>query len=132
MIIKNIRDPQTYAIIGAAMQVHRELGHGFLEAVYQEALAIEFERRSIPYAREVDLPIYYRDRLLTCAYRADFICYGSIVVELKAISSITGNEQAQVLNYLRATRLERGLILNFGTLRMQHERMVWSTDGAIG
>ena len=132
MIFKNIRDPQTYAIIGAAMQVHRELGHGFLEAVYQEALAIEFERRSIPYAREVDLPIYYRDRLLTCAYRADFICYGSIVVELKAISSITGNEQAQVLNYLRATRLERGLILNFGTLRMQHERMVWSTDGAIG
>jgi len=129
-MIRNARDPQTYAIIGAAMQVHSELGHGFLEAVYQEALAIEFERRSIPFAREVDLPIYYLGRLLACAYRADFICYGSVVVELKAISAITGIEKAQALNYLRATQLERALILNFGTLRLERERVVLSADGA--
>jgi len=129
-MIRNTRDPQTYAIIGAAIQVHSELGHGFLEAVYQEALAIELERRSIPYAREVDLPIYYLGHRLVCAYRADFICYGSVIVELKATSTITGVDKAQALNYLRATGLERALILNFGSLRLERDRIVLSADGA--
>src|SRR5262245_40188089 len=78
------RDPFTYAIIGAAMDVHRQLGCGFLELVYQEALALEFSARSIPFTREVELPIHYKGQLLVCYYRPDFICYDRIIVETKA------------------------------------------------
>ena len=87
------RDSETFAIIGAAMQVHRELGHGFLEAVYQEALAREFARQSIQFEREKDLPIHYRGERLAVGYRADFACYGQIIVELKALSAISGTEE---------------------------------------
>ena len=80
------KDPQTYAIIGAAMEVHRQLGHGFLEAVYQEASAIEYPERNIPFAREVLLEVKYKGKLLTCHYKADFICFGEILIEMKAIS----------------------------------------------
>src|SRR5207248_3780016 len=80
------RDPETFAIIGAAMEVHRELGHGFLELVYQTALALEFQDREIPYAAEVTLPIKYKSKLLTCAYRADFVCFKNVIVETKAIA----------------------------------------------
>ena len=120
------RDEQTHAIIGAAMEVHRQLGPGFLEAVYQEALAIEFAAREIPLTREVELPVHYKGRLLICSYRADFVCYESIIVELKALQAITGIEQAQLLNYLKATRLERGLLLNFGRPSLEFKRLVFS------
>ena len=122
------RDPQTYAIIGAAMEAlrGRQLGPGFLEAVYQEALAMEFTARSIPFAREAELPVYYKGRRLTCSYRADFVCYESVIVELKALHSITGVEEAQLLNYLKATRLERGLLLNFGCPSLQPKRLIFS------
>ncbi len=120
------RDAQTHAIIGAAMEVHRQLGPGFLETVYQEALAIEFAAREIPLAREVELPVHYKGRLLICSYRADFVCYESIIVELKALQAITGIEQAQLLNYLKATRLERGLLLNFGRPSLEFKRLVFS------
>jgi GxxExxY protein len=119
------RDPQTRAIIGAAMEVHRELGHGFLEAVYQEAMAIELADRGIPFQREQELPIDFKGRRLPCRYRADFVCYDDIIVELKAQQSITGNDEAQLLNYLKATRLERGLLLNFGRPSLQFKRLIF-------
>jgi len=118
------RDPQTYAIIGAAMEVHRRLGLGFLEAVYHEALAIEFTERNVPYVREVDLRIEYRGQTLACGYRADFICFGAIIVELKPMRALTVIEHAQVLNYLKATGLRRGLLINFGTGSLEHKRFV--------
>jgi GxxExxY protein len=119
-------DPRTYAIIGAAMEVHRQLGCGFLEAVYQEALAIELLKQNIPFRREVRLPIHYKDHLLLTAYCADFICFDSVVIELKALAHMSGTEEAQVINYLKATGYEVGLLLNFGARSLQHRRFVLS------
>jgi len=118
------RDTQTYAIIGAAMEVHRQLGHGFLEAVYQEALAIELSARGVPYSREVEAPVLYKGVPLTCGYRADFVCYGEVIVETKAIRELGRIEQAQLINYLKATGMKRGLLLNFGGPSLEHKRVV--------
>jgi GxxExxY protein len=120
------RDQQTHAIIGAAMEVHRQLGPGFLEAVYHQALAIEFSARTVPFVQEAELPVYYKGELLACSYRADFLCYDEVIVELKALKAITGVEEAQVLNYLKATGLTRGLLLNFGHQRLEFKRLVFS------
>jgi len=120
------RDNETYAIIGAAMRVHSELGHGFLEAVYQEALEKEFLIQEIDYAREVEIPIYYRSEKLRTAYRADFICYNRIIVELKALQGISGLEISQVINYLKATGLPKALLLNFGSTHLQYKRLVFN------
>ena len=119
----NKRDEQTYAIIGAAMAVHRELGHGFLESVYQAALVREFQMRRIPFEREKCLPVFYRGERIA-EYKADFVCYEQIIVELKALQKLTGVEEAQVINYLKATGLNRGLLLNFGAPSLQHKRLV--------
>lgn len=119
-------DPQTYRIIGAAIEVHRVLGNGFLEAVYQEALATEFADRKIPYLRECGLSISYKARTLQCQYRADFIAYENIIIEVKAMDRITTRDDAQVLNYLKATGVERALLLNFGQTRLQHRRLIRS------
>lgn len=118
------RDPETYDIIGAAMEVHRVLGHGFLEAVYQEALEHELVLRGIPFIAQAELPISYKGRALQCSYRADLLCFDSLIVELKALSSLTSAHDAQVLNYLKATGLQRGLLLNFGTASLEHKRLV--------
>ena len=117
-------DAQTYAIIGAAMEVHRQLGCGFLEAVYQGALAREFTLRGIEFEREVFVPVLDKEEVLDCTYRADFICYSQIIVELKALNKLSGTEEAQILNYLKATGLRRGLVLNFGAKSLEHERRV--------
>jgi GxxExxY protein len=106
------------------MEVHRQLGHGFLEAVYQEALALEFAEREILFQREVSLPITYKGRTLQCSYRADFLCFGEIVVELKALNQLTGVEEAQVINELKATNLHRALLLNFGARSLEYKRLV--------
>jgi GxxExxY protein len=118
------RDPETFAIIGAAMEVHRELGHGFLELVYQTALALEFQDRGIPYAAEVTLPIKYKSNLLTCAYRADFICFNSVIFETKAIAQLTNADEAQLINQLKATGFHRGTLLNFGAPSLQRRLLV--------
>lgn len=118
------RDPRTFAIIGAAMEVHRELGCGFLEAVYHEGLAIELSAREIPFARELILPVHYKGQSLQVGYRADFICFERIIVELKALSQLTSVEDAQVLNYLKATGIEVGLLINFGASSLQCKRLV--------
>ena len=117
-------DPRTYAIIGAAMEVHRELGPGFLEAVYQEALAIELSLRGIPFQREVELPIAYKGKTLQTAYRADFICYDEVVIELKSIKQLGVIEEAQLLNYLKATGYQVGLLINFGAASLETRRFV--------
>lgn len=122
------RDPQRYAIIGAAMEIHRQLGHGFLEAVYQDAAVIEFPLRKIPFEKEVSLPIRYKDALLPSHYRADFICFSEIIVEFKALSQLSSVEEAQLLNYLKATGLKRGLLINFGAPSLQYKRMVWGYE----
>ena len=127
-MLKNLTetDPRTYSIIGAAMEVDRQLGCGFLEPVYQEALAIEFTNRDIPFIREVKLPLAYKGQPLRTGYCADFICFNSVVVELKALARTSGAEEAQVINYLKATGHEVGLLLNFGTRSLEHRRFVLS------
>lgn len=119
-------DPQTYAIIGAAMEVHRQLGHGFLESVYHEALSEEFGLRGIGYSHEVDIPVLYKGRALNCCFRADFVCFDAIILELKALADLTTREHSQVINYLKATRLQRGLLINFGAPRLDYKRFILS------
>jgi len=108
------------------MEVHKQLGCGFLEQVYQEALAIEFSKRNIPFSREVRLPRHYKGQLLGTCYSADFICLDSVVVELKALARMSGIEESQVINYLKATGYEIGLLLNFGARSLEHRRFVFS------
>lgn len=116
---------ESYAVIGAALDVYYKLGRGFLKPVYQEALELEFQLRDIPFASQVDLPIVYKEFTLKKTYRADFVCYESIIVEIKALSALTPVDWAQLMNYLKASRLRVGLLFNFGSVpRMEHRRII--------
>lgn len=108
------RDPQTSAIIGAAIEVHKQLGRGFLEYVYRRPLEMELAQRGVPFEREVAFPIVYKGRSTGVTFRVDLLCFDDIVVEIKALKEITGSEKAQVINYLHVARRRRGLLLNFG------------------
>lgn len=112
-------------ILRACMNVFNELGNGFLEAVYQEALAIEFKEMEIPYLREAKINIYYRGRKLDKEYYADFICYNEIIVELKCVSRIVNAHKAQVINYLHGTKKKVGLLVNFGESSLKWERLTY-------
>ena len=113
----------TGKIINACMEVHNELGNGFLKPVYQEALEEEFKIQGIPYVREKLLPVMYKGKQLKKEYYADFVCYDDIIVELKAVSVLSKPHKAQVLNYLNAANKEIGLLINFGETKLKWERI---------
>ena len=116
---------ESFNITGAAMHVYNTLGPGFLETVYQEALELEFVKRNISYEREKELTISYDGIVLKQTYRADFVCYDNIIVELKAVSHLDDSHRSQVFNYLKATGLKLGLLFNFGNANgLEFERKV--------
>ena len=115
---------ESYDIIGAAMEVHNELGPGFLESVYHEALSIEFEDRKIPFSSEKTLEVVYKQRVLNKYFEADFICFDQIIVEIKAVTELNNIHKAQVINYLKATGRKLGILINFGEESLEYERLV--------
>ena len=120
-----MKDERTYKIIGAAMEVHKELGCGFLEPVYQEALEREFLTQGIPHKTQPAVGIFYKGKPLNKVYQPDFVCYDEVVIEIKAISGLTGLEESQLINYLKATGLKVGLLINFGSKSLEHRRLVY-------
>ena len=121
---KIIYKDESYAIVGACMKVHRALGPGFLEAVYEEVVEKEFIVQNIPYKRQVKLDLYYEGVQLKKYYRADFVCFDSIIVELKAVTQIPSVFYAQLQNYLKCTNMELGMLINFGTPSLTYKRIV--------
>jgi GxxExxY protein len=118
---------EVYQIIGAAIEVHKELGHGFLESVYEECLGIESDTRNIPYETQVNLSIRYKGKKIKKEFIADYIAFGKIIVELKCIPQLTRVEEAQIINYLKATGLQVGLLINFGSKgKLEWKRYVFS------
>jgi GxxExxY protein len=115
---------ECYKIIGACMNVHKELGPGFLETVYQESLAFEFFEQRIPFEKKKDIRIFYKDKLLDKCYKADFLCFEKIIVELKALSELSNDHISQLLNYLKATKLRVGLLVNFGSPSLIYKRLI--------
>ena len=120
---------EVYAIVGAAMEVYNELGPGFLEAVYQEAMEIELTLRGIPFQAQKELTIYYKGRPLNKKYTPDLLVVDKVVADLKALDQLTSKDESQLLNYLKATRWEVGLMVNFGAPRdLEWKRMVRSAN----
>lgn len=121
---KTYTDPETYAVIGAAMEVHKVLGCGFLEIVYQQAMTKELQAKGIPFSKEVQFPVSYKGEMLDCYYQADFICYDNIIVELKALDALSTKHESQLINYLKTTGYKRGLLINFGQSSLQYKRRI--------
>lgn len=116
---------EVYAINGAMFEVYKTLGTGFLEPVYQESLAVEFTLRGIPFEREKPLELFYKDALLEKRYVPDFVCFGQIILELKVLPKLTNIEVAQLINYLKITKMKLGILANFGALpRLEWKRYV--------
>lgn len=116
---------ETHAILGACFEVYNELGCGFLESVYQECLELEMSHRNIPYQAQKALHLRYKGKELSKTYAADLVCFESIVVEIKAVTYLVGEHRAQVLNYLHATALDVGLLVNFGHYpKLEYERFI--------
>jgi GxxExxY protein len=116
---------EVYAVVGAAIEVHRSLGPGFLEAVYQEAFEFELTHRGIPFESQKQLHIHYKTHKLKKEYVSDLICYDKIIVELKALDALGGVETAQLINYLKATHYRLGLLINFGSsARLEWKRFI--------
>jgi GxxExxY protein len=124
-------DSRTFAILGAAITVHHTLGAGFLESIYRDALAVEFELRRIPFASEIACGVHYKGRLLRGHYRLDFVCFSEVVVEVKARSATGPADAAQVLNYLASTGHQVGLLLNFGGPRLDYRRFILTKPQAL-
>ena len=118
-------EEEAFQIRGAIFEVNREMGAGFLESVYQECLALEFQARGIPFEALKPLQLTYKGQILQQAYRPDFVCFDRIIVELKAVQRLAPEHRAQVLNYLQATGLRVGLLVNFGASpKAEVERLV--------
>jgi|SRR5450759_257714 len=115
---------ESYKIIGACMEVHKKLGSGFLESVYSEALEIEFKKVDIPYEREKKLPVFYDDQPLKKYFKADFVCFDAIIIELKATKFLIDADHKQTINNVKATRFKLGLLVNFGTTSLTYKRIV--------
>ena len=126
-MVELVLKEEAYRVVGACMTVHRELGPGFLEAVYQEALEYELEAQGIPFQREQALTIQYRDHPLRKQYFADFVCFETVIIEVKAVKALLPEHEAQLFNYLKATRLPLGILVNFGEPSLHHKRIVCTT-----
>ena len=121
VISDGLYQAESYAIIGAAMEVQNELGMGFLELVYHDALNVELGLRGIPYETEKPIAITYKDKQLERVYKADLVCYGNIVVELKSVEKLKAEHTAQLLNYLKATGMPMGILINFGEKPLRYK-----------
>ncbi|MGB4415283.1 MAG: GxxExxY protein [Paludibacter sp.] len=115
---------ESYRIVGACMEVHKKLGSGFLESVYAEALEVEFMRLEIPFNREKKLPVYYDNQLLKKYFKADFVCFEKIIVELKATKYLVEADYKQTLNSILATNFKLGLLVNFGAPSLIYKRVI--------
>jgi GxxExxY protein len=115
---------ESYRLIGACMEVHKKMGTGFLEPVYQEALEKEFGIREVPFIKQKKLELYYNEEKLKKYYVADFICFDQIIVELKALPFISKNDERQLLNYLKATKYSLGILVNFGEPSLKYRRLI--------
>jgi len=116
---------ECYQIIGCCMEVHNQLGGGFREAVYQEALELEFIEQDLPYVREKKMRIKYKKQILKKKYFADFLCYDEIVVELKAVTELTNIHKGQLFNYLKASDKRLGMLINFGHEKLEYKRFIF-------
>ena len=126
---KIVYPDESYAIIEACFNVYKDKGCGFLEPIYQECTEIELEFQKIPFAAQKRMKLTYRGRELKKTFKPDFICYDKIIIELKAVSHLIDEHRAQVINYLNATRMQLGLLVNFGHHpKLEYERIILTDE----